>query len=114
MPISYQKFFPPTVIPTAITSVYQVPVTPASSLLRGARVRITNSTASAKTARLYAVPSGDVPADGNAFFFDSTIPALGFVDVDVPILAAGDTLQASASTNPGLNIQAITGGVFSA
>jgi hypothetical protein len=74
---------------------------------------MTNTTASPKTARLYAVPAAGSAADANAFFFDQTIPANGFIDVDVPILAAGDTLQGLASVTPGVNIQAMTGGVFS-
>lgn len=113
MAISYAKFFAPTVLTTSAVIIYTVPTSPASSLLRGTRVRLTNTTVTAKTARLHAVPAAGAVADANAFFFDQTIPADGFVDVDVPIMAAGDTIQALASATPGVNIQAIAGGVFS-
>lgn len=114
MAINYQKFFPPTVLTLAVATIYAVPTSPVSNLLRGARVRLTNTTNSPKTARLYAVPASDTASDNNAFFFDETVPAFGYIDIDVPILAAGDSLQGNASATPGVNIQAITGGIFSA
>lgn len=114
MAISYQKFFEPQTLTVSAAVIYQVPVSPASNLFRGGRVRLTNSTALPKTARLHAVPAGGAVADVNAFFFDQTVPAFGYVDVDVPILAAGDAIQALASVTPGVGIQAMTGGVFSA
>ena len=113
MAISYQKFFQPVVLNTSISTIYTVGVSPASNLLRGGRVRLTNTTTTPKTARVYAVPSGNTAIDGNAFFFDQTIPANGYVDIDVPIMAAGDSIQALASATPGVNIQALAGGVFS-
>lgn len=114
MAINYQKFFAPTTLTAALTVIYTVPASPASNLFRGGRVRLTNTTTTPKTARIHAVPSAGSAADGNAFFFDQTVPASSYLDVDVPIMAAGDTLQALASATPGVNIQALTGGVFSA
>jgi len=114
MAINYQKFFAPQTLTTSAAVIYTVPATPVSNLFRGGRVRLTNSTNAPKTARLHAVPASGAVADVNAFFFDQTVPAFGYVDVDVPILAAGDTLQGLASATPGVGIQAMTGGVFSA
>lgn len=113
MAISYAKFFPPTVLTLSVATIYVVPVTPASSLLRSGRVRITNTTVSAVSAQLYAVPAAGTASATNAFFYNQTIPANGFIDVDVPIMAAGDFIQATASATPGVNIQAIAGGIFS-
>lgn len=113
MAISYQKFFPPTVLTAAVAVIYTVPASPQSSLMRGGRVRLTNTTTTAKTARLYAVPVGGSAADLYAFFFDQTVPANSYLDVDLPIMGAGDMLQGVASATPGVNIQAIAGGVFS-
>lgn len=113
MAITYSKFFEPTVLTTSAATFFTVPATPASNLLRGGRVRLTNTTTSAKTVRLHAVPSAGSVADANAFFFDQTVPANGYVDVDVPIMKAGDTLQGLASATPGVQIAAIAGGLFS-
>lgn len=114
MAINYQKFFQPTTLTASAAIIYTVPASPVSNLLRGSRVRLTNTTTSPKTAKLYAVPSGGSIADSCVFFADQTVPANGYVDVDIPILAAGDTIQALASVTPGVNIQAMAGGVFSA
>lgn len=114
MAINYQKFFAPTVLTTSAVILYTVPATPITNLFRGGRVRLTNTTSAPKTARLYAVPASGAVADANAFFFDQTVPAFGYLDIDVPIMAAGDTLQGLASATPGVGIQAMTGGVFSA
>lgn len=113
MAISYAKFFPPTVLTLSVATIYIVPVTPASSLLRSARVRLTNTTGAAVSGQLYAVPAAGSALPSNAFFFNQTIPASGFIDIDVPIMAAGDFIQATASVTPGVNIQAIAGGIFS-
>lgn len=114
MAINYQKFFPPTVLGVGAAIIYTVPATPTSNLFRGGRVRLTNTTNTPKTARVHAVPAAGALADANAFFFDQTIPAFGYIDVDVPILGAGDSIQALASASPAVNIQVLTGGMFSA
>lgn len=113
MAIAYQKFFPPTLLTTSDATIYTVPSVPATTLLRNARVRLTNFTASATTARVHAVPNGGSIGTTNTFFYDVTIPADDYVDVDVPIMAAGDTIQARAGTASAVNIQAISGGLFS-
>lgn len=113
MAITYSKFFEPTVLTTSAATIFTVPASPASNLLRGGRVRLTNTTTSAKTARLHAVPAAGALADANAFFFDQTVPANGYVDIDVPIMKAGDFLQGLASATPGVQISAIAGGIFS-
>lgn len=114
MAITYTKLFQPTALTNVLATLYTVPTTPGSSLLRGGRVRLTNTSGVPKTARLYAVPTGQVAADTYVFFSDQTVPAFGYVDVDIPILAAGDYLQASAAGGVGVNAQILAGGVFSA
>lgn len=114
MAITYSKFFEPTVLTTSAATIMTVSASNASNLLRGGRVRLTNTTTGSLSARLHAVPAAGSVADANAFFFDQTVPAKGYVDVDVPIMKAGDTLQALASATPGVQISAIAGGIFSA
>jgi uncharacterized protein YcgI (DUF1989 family) len=113
MAISYVKFFPPTLLTTSDAVIYTVPAVPATSLLRNARVRLTNFTTTATTARVYAVPSAGSVSTTNTFFYDVTIPANDYIDVDVPILASGDQIQARAGTASSVNIQGIAGGLFS-
>lgn len=113
MTISYVKLFQPTLLTTSDATIYTVPTVPATSLLRNARVRLTNFTTTATTGRVHAVPNGGSIGTTNAFFYEVTIPANDYVDVDVPIMAAGDTIQARAGTASSVNIQATAGGLFS-
>ena len=113
MTISYAKLFPPTLLTTADAVIYTVPNIPPTTLLRNARVRLTNFTNLATTARVHAVPNAGSIGTTNAFFYDVTVPAFDYVDVDVPIMAAGDTIQSRAGTVTSVNIQAISGGLFS-
>lgn len=113
MAIAYAKFFQPTLLTTSLATIYTVPATPAGNLLRNARIRLTNFTTSAATARVHAIPSAGSASTTNAFFYDITVPADDYVDVDVPIMAAGDFIQALAGTASAINIQAIAGGIFS-
>ncbi len=113
MAIEYVKFFQPTLLTTSDVVIYTVPTVPATSLLRNGRVRLTNFTTTATTGRVHAVPNGGSIGTTNAFFYEVTIPSNDYVDVDVPIMAAGDTLQARAGTASAVNIQVISGGLFS-
>ena len=113
MAIAYSKFFPPTVLGTAPTSLYTVPAQPASNLFRGGRVRFTNTTGSAASVTASAVPSGSTGSAANMFLSTVTVPANSYVDSDVPIMAPGDILQAYSGTASAITAHAVFGGVFS-
>lgn len=112
MSISYQKFFQPTVLGTAAATLMTVPATPATMLLRGARIRLVNTTASPVTGTLYAVPAGGTAGAGNAFLSAKTIAANDYLDIDVPIMGPGDFIQGLAGTAASLTAQAISGSYF--
>ena len=67
MTISYSNFFAPTVLGTSAGTLATIPAQPTTTLLRGGRIRLTNTTGGAVTATLYAVPAAGSPAAGNAF-----------------------------------------------
>lgn len=113
MAISYAKFFPPTVLGLAASTLYAVPAQPTSNLLRGGRIRLTNTTALSASATLYAVPSAGSAGVGNAFLSGVTVPANGYIDTDVPILAAGDFIQGLSGTATSITAHAVFGGLFS-
>lgn len=113
MTVSYTQFFLPTVLGVAAAPLYTMPTLPATSLLRGGRVRFTNTTAGAVTVTAYAVPSGGAVAAGNAFVSGKTIAANDFLDVDVPILGPGGTLQALAGAATSITAHMISGSLFS-
>lgn len=111
MTITYSKFFEPTVLGVAVSTLITV-AGPASTLLRGCRVRLTNTTASPVSITMYAVPNAGTPGAGNAFVSGKAIGANDYLDVDVPILKLGDSLQGLAGTAASITAQAISGGYF--
>ena len=113
MTISYSSFFTPTVLGVAAATLYTVPAAPATSLLRGARIRLTNTTAGPVTVTLHAVPSAGAAADGNAFLKAKSIPANDYVDVDVPIMPAGAFIQALAGAATSITAHMVSGSLFS-
>lgn len=113
MAINYAKFFQPAVLATGAAAVrYTVPSTPANVLLRGARVSLTNTTTSSVTPTLYAVPSGGSAGATNPFF-NQAIGPKQTVQVDVPLMGPGDTLQDTCDTASAVVIQPMAGGLFS-
>ena len=114
MTISYIQLFEPIVLTTADQTLYTVPTTPNTNLLRGGRIRFANSSASAVQVIAYAVPSGSsASAPGNVFAPNLSVPINGFIDVDVPLLGPGDSIQALAGSGSAITVSAINGAIFS-
>jgi len=114
MTISYLQFFEPKVLTTSDQTIYTVPTNPTTNLLRGGRVRFANSSASAVQITAYAVPSGSTAASpGNVFAPNISVPSNAFIDVDVPLLGPGDSIQALAGVNAAITMSAINGAIFS-
>lgn len=113
MTISYSKFFDPTVLTTGAVILLTIPSTPTTTLLRGARMRLVNTTASARTVTLYNVPVSGSPVVGNEFCSAKSIAAFDYLDIDVPIIPAGATLQALADANTAITATMLSGSYFS-
>lgn len=61
-------------------------------------IEICNTASTAATFTIYLVPSGGSPSAGNALFYNAPIPASSTVQwTGNQVLAAGGTIQASAS-----------------
>jgi hypothetical protein len=113
MTISYSKFFAPTVLPiTTPATLLTIPTAPATTLLRGGRIRLTNTTNVAATVTLYAVPLAGTAGAGNAFVSVKAIAANDYIDVDVPIMGAGDFIQGLAGTASSITAHMISGSYF--
>lgn len=112
MPMQYTKLFEPVALGLTATTIYTVPSSAVTNLLRGAIVRITNPTATGVTATLFSVPAGGANGTTNNFFPGMSIGANSYIDVQVPQMRAGDFLQGFAAA-AGLNIQAIAGAIYS-
>lgn len=113
MTISYNQFFAPTQLGTTAAVLLTVPEAPTTTLLRGGRVRLTNTTGAAVTATLHAVPSAGTPSAANAIVFAKSIGANDYLDVDLPIMPAGATLQGLAGAATSLTVHMLGGSLYS-
>jgi hypothetical protein len=76
-------------------------------------MRLTNTTAGAVTATLYAVPLAGTAAVGNAFLSAKSIAANDYLDVDVPIMPAGAFIQGLAGAATSITAHMVSGGLYS-
>lgn len=97
MSLSFSKLFASKQVNNAAPdTLLTVPTSPANTILRNGRVRFVNTTGAFVTIKAWAVPNGGSSADANVFLPTTSIGVNGYVDVDVPVLGAGDFIQAQA------------------
>lgn len=114
MTISYAKLFEPNQVNNAaLETLYTVPATPTTTLLRNGRIRFVNTTGGAVTITCHAVPVSGAASDTNALLTSYSIAANSSVDVDLPIMKAGDFVQAQAGAATSISAHAIDGVLFS-
>lgn len=113
MTTSYSNFMAPTVLGTSAADLVTVAATPTTNLLRGGRMRLTNTTAGAVTVTLYAVPPAGSATDGNAFVKAKSVAANDYLDVDVPIMPAGSKVQGLAGAATSITAHMLAGSIFS-
>lgn len=113
MALTFQQLFPPAVLPNAVGVIYTLPAAPASNVLMNGRVRLTNTTAGAVTVTLYAAAAATPSGAGNCFLNAVSIAANGYLDVDIPVMAAGDTLRGLASAAASITIHELSGVIYS-
>lgn len=113
MALTFSKLFEPAQLTTAAATYYTVSASPTTNLLRNGRIRLSNNTAGAVTATVHAVPSGGSASDTNAILKAYSIGANSYIDLDLPLMKAGDFLQALAGAATSISIHAIDGVVIS-
>lgn len=108
--ISFLQLFAPTQVNNASpTILYTVPSSPSSSLLRNARVRFSNTTGSAATIKAWAVPSAGAATDSTVMLPTHSVAANDYIDIDVPVMSAGGSLQAQAGTGTAITATCLDG-----
>jgi hypothetical protein len=113
MALTFTKLFQPQQLPLAVTTIFTMPLLPTSTALKNGRVRLTNTTVGAISATLYAVPSGGTAGAANLFLSGTAISPNGYLDIDIPDLAYGDTLQGFASAAASITIHELGGVMYS-
>jgi hypothetical protein len=110
---SYPFLFAPTVLTTSAATLYTVPATPVTTILKNAVLYFSNTTGAAQTITVYYVPSGGTAGVGNAITVTLTInPAAAPTALPVSDLLAGSTIQALASANTSITVFAKGGALF--
>lgn len=113
MALEYVKLFSPTLLTAAAAIIYTMPASPATTVIKNLRVRLTNTDSTARAVTLYAVPNAGSPTVTNMFLSAVSLAAGASLDIDVPTLDISDTLQGFASTTSVVNIQELGGTLFS-
>lgn len=93
----------------AADTLFTVPASPSSNILRNGRLRFSNTTTGAVTIKAWAVPSAGAAADANVFLPTVSIPANSYIDVDIPIVIAGGFVQAQAGAATSITASNIDG-----
>jgi hypothetical protein len=114
MAITFSQLFAPNQVnDAAVETLYTVPTTNATTIVRNMRVRFSNTTALACTIEAWAVPQSGSASDSNCCLPETTLAAYNFMDIDVPVMAAGDTFRAQAGTAASITAVCIDGFVQS-
>lgn len=113
MALTISQLFTPQVLPAAAGVLYTVPSTPATTVLKNGRVRLTNTTAGAVAVTLYSAAAAVPSAEANAFLFAESIAAGKSLDVDLPTMRAGDTLRGFAASASSITMHEAGGILYS-
>ena len=111
MTITYQKLFEPLALTGAPVTIFTV-IGPSTTLLRGGRVRVVNTTGTPATVTIYAVPLAGSGGTTNVAASAKVVGANDFMDIDLPIMKLGDFLQAFSGTASALTLQPMAGAFF--
>jgi hypothetical protein len=113
MALTITQLFTPFQLPSSSGVLYTVPATPATTVLKNGRIRLTNTSASAVAATLYADAAAAPSAAGNMFLSAVSIAANASIDLDLPTMRAGDTLRGFAATGSVITVHEAGGTLFS-
>ncbi len=114
MAITFSQLFAPNQVNDASAeTLYTVPTTTTGTIVRNMRVRFSNTTALAATIQAWAVPQSGSASDSNCCLPETSMAANSYMDIDVPVIAAGGTFRAQAGTSNSITAVCIDGFVQS-
>jgi hypothetical protein len=113
MPVQTATLFNPTQLTAGAVSLLTVPGTPATIILSGGVVRMTNTDVAGHAVTAYAVPSAGSPGVGNCFMNAEPIAPNTHQDVALPVLGAGGTYQFLADTTGVVTVSPLAGTLVS-
>lgn len=90
-------------------TLFTVSTSPSANILRNGRVRFANTTAAPVTIKAWAVPAAGAAADANVCLPAQSVAANSYIDVDVPVMAAGGFMQAQAGAAASITASMLDG-----
>lgn len=109
MALAIYKLFVPFQLPNAVAVFFTMPATPATSVMKNGRLRLTNATGGPVTATLYADAAATASGAVNMFLNAVSIAANTSIEVDIPTMAAGDTLRGLAGAAASITVHEMGG-----
>lgn len=111
--LTIQQLFTPVVLGTSSGVIFSMPTNPATSTLKNARMRLTNTTGATASVTLYVAPSATASAPANCFMSARSVAANDSIEVDIPTMAAGDTLRGLSGTAASITCHEMGGVIYS-
>ncbi len=114
MTIAVIQMFAPTQLSTAAVTLYTVTGSASAVLARG-RIRFTNTGTTAGTVTAYDIPNGGTATPATAYNWcpGLAIGAGANLDIDVPAITVGGTIQALSNLGTAVIAHALDGVIFS-
>lgn len=112
MAVKITQLFAPTLLTGSAVTIYTVPASPVGIVLVRGRVRFTNQDTGLHTVTAYAIQAGGTASAANCFANAVSIAPGTYLDMDIPVLAAGGFIQALTDTASDVSIQSMDGVLF--
>jgi hypothetical protein len=112
MTVQVIQMFTPTQLSTAAVTLYTFSAGGTGAVLSRGRIRFVNNSASATTVTAYDIPSGGSASATTTFCPAKQIVAGDTLDVDVPVIALGGTIQALSPAGTAVVAHALDGVIF--
>ena len=109
MALTYVRLFAPQFLAAGAPQIYQVPASPASTLLRNGRVRMVNTLTTGAVAVSLFAANGTSSGAATTLVSAQGIAPNTAMEVDLPLMSAGDTLYAGATSASAVTILSMNG-----
>ncbi len=103
MGLVYGKQFSAQYVSNSVTTIFTLTSSMTTATIRNMRIRLINSSVGAVSVSAYIVPNGGSSGNDN-IFYTASLAAGAMIELDVPQMAKGDSLQASAATATSVTI----------
>lgn len=113
MAVQVTPLFSPTQLAASVGTIYAMPTSPTTLALAQGMIRFTNTSAGSRAITWYAVPSGGTAGASNCQMNAEALAANAHVDISVPVLGPGGSIQAFADAANDVTISCLGGNLFS-